>query len=119
FRFSSELHYVSNPARSVRNRHGRRVGRRRVARYGESSATIARRVVWVVAGRLCRRLLARSRLLLLPLSLFPASPATHRRTLCVATALLHRRHSRSACHLYSFRREGIGSLGEDEARDLG
>src|SRR5580704_8668991 len=48
----AQLHYLPGAARAVWYRHGRRMGRWRIARHGESSAAAARPAVRVVAGGL-------------------------------------------------------------------
>ncbi len=49
----AQLHYFHGAACAVRNRHGRGVGRRSLARYGEGSAEMARCFVGLPAAGIC------------------------------------------------------------------
>ena len=97
---------VRDPASAVRDRHGRRVGRRRVARARVGVAAVARPAVGAAAGRLRagqsagragvpHRLRARSR-----------QPPRG----CVARHVLPRRPARAALALHPRARQGIGGL---------
>ena len=60
-RICSQLHRVSNPAHHLRHRHGRRVGRRSLARHGKCSAKVARDPLRNRAKRIFHRLPAGGR----------------------------------------------------------
>ncbi len=62
----AQLHHVSDLARAVRNRYGRRVGCRRFARHGKSSCKMARRAVRLSAAGIRAGKLVGSALLSLP-----------------------------------------------------
>ena len=104
----AQPHDVPDPARAVRHRHGRRVGRRRVAGDGEGAAAVARRALGLAAGGLRGRLPAGGRRLRLfcshrwgwrPLFFLGGLPAL--------LALFVR-----------FGVKRIGGLGEDQGREL-
>jgi len=70
---AAELHHLPYPARLVRDRHGRGVGRGRVARSGEGAAATARRHVGPAPARVCAGYLlaALCYLLVFPMRLRP------------------------------------------------
>ena len=61
FRFRAQLSRVSDSAASLRHRHGRRMGRGRVARDGICSGKVARNFIRCAAGGLRARQFARGR----------------------------------------------------------
>src|SRR3954447_9790478 len=84
------------------------MGRGRVARHGESSAAAARFAQRIPAAGIRHGLSAGRHLLLSPVL-----------AVRMAAAVFYRWIARAAGAVCAHAREGIGGLGEDEARDLG
>ena len=99
---------VSRASRALRDRNGRRMGRRRVARDGEGAGSPARRALRIPAGGLRGRQPARRPVFLLRV------PA-----LGLASDVLHRRNPGAARALRALVRQGIRGLGADAASRLG
>src|SRR6185312_5185199 len=96
----AELYVLSGTARALRHRDGRRMGRGRVARYGESTAAFARSALRLFATGLRGGKSPGGALLLLPV-----------RQVGLAPHVLHRRIARAARAFRAGEGEGIRSVG--------
>ncbi len=101
-RLCAESHRAPDPARDLRHRHGRRMGRRRIADHGIHSAAGARLRVGLAAIRLSGRIFPRFD------RLRPAVPVYR-----LARHVHGRRHPGAAGVLYPPQRSGIAELAAD------
>jgi hypothetical protein len=98
-RLFAQFHFFSGDARAVRHRHGRRVGRGRVAGHGGGAQALARRAL----GHFAERLLGG----LLPGGLGVVAGLAHAR---MAVDVLAGRHSGVADAVHPLQRAGVGGL---------
>ena len=98
-RLRAQLHRLLHLANAVRHRHGRRVGRGRLAGHGARARALARRALRHSAGRISHRLSAGRR-----------GRSTGAAEVGLARHVLGRRHSRAACALHSHQGSRVGSV---------